>query len=188
MEYFGRAGQSETANCKRLSHNRCGGGLFYQSNGRRAELHGAKIDFKQLDVKSKSQRRSLKTFWGRRQYLANPVGTLQRHWQTAREVTSIIVHLYEGPDSAITVIKSAAPRLISICIGFGVSDLGRFTSGARSRWSIDSPRYVDIVTAVPRSMEYSYWKGIKEAAIQLLTVAGALVAFMGFSDLEIWSL
>lgn len=35
---------------------------------------------------------------------------------------------------------------------------------------------------------YSFKKGLGKAALQLLTVAGALIAFAGFSDLSIWDL
>lgn len=35
---------------------------------------------------------------------------------------------------------------------------------------------------------YSVSKGVGKAAIQLLTVAGALIAFAGFSDLQLWDL
>lgn len=37
-------------------------------------------------------------------------------------------------------------------------------------------------------IKYSFTKGLGKAAVQLLTVAGALVAFAGFSDLSIWDL
>lgn len=36
--------------------------------------------------------------------------------------------------------------------------------------------------------EYSFKIGLGKGAIQLLTVAGALIAFAGFSDISIWSL
>lgn len=35
---------------------------------------------------------------------------------------------------------------------------------------------------------YSFKKGVGKAAIQLLTVAGAVVAFAGFSDISLWNL
>ena len=35
---------------------------------------------------------------------------------------------------------------------------------------------------------YSFKKGLGKGAVQLLTVAGALIAFAGFSDLSIWDL
>ena len=35
---------------------------------------------------------------------------------------------------------------------------------------------------------YSFKKGLGKGAVQLLTVAGALVAFAGFSDIAIWDL
>lgn len=35
---------------------------------------------------------------------------------------------------------------------------------------------------------YSFKKGLAKGAVQLLTVAAALIAFAGFSDLAIWDL
>ncbi len=37
-------------------------------------------------------------------------------------------------------------------------------------------------------MEYSFKKGLGKGALQLLTVAGALAAFAGFSEITLWDL
>lgn len=37
-------------------------------------------------------------------------------------------------------------------------------------------------------MEYSFTKGLGKGAVSALTIAAAMVAFAGFSDLTIWGL